>query len=311
MKEVKKVRNIKVIVSVFLLSAALAGCAKTDATVNSEDTADSAAPVYVGVGKTENIQSEAMVPVLMFHDVKTFPGGEWSMSASNFRDTMLFLLEKGYSPVSFEKLVDYVDGKSGLPDKPVCITLDDGYFSNYKTVLPIATELNIPITVFMTCKTVREEGVIPDANENNLSKLSAAELKIMESSPLVQVESHTYGLHGMNTTYSDVEREYALPLVTESESAFKDIFAKDCASAEKVLADIGSGHTVLSYPGGRYHEWTEDVIRERGYRVSVTSDFGHKNLVVAGKPETLFMLGRMNVNDETTKEELLSYLERK
>ncbi len=252
------------------------------------------------------------VPILMFHDVKTVAGGEWSMSADNFRNTLQFLKDNGYTIVSFDSLVDYVDKKSDIPEKPVCITLDDGYFSNYRNVLPIVTEMKVPVTVFMTCKTMREAGKIPPADENILCKMSAAELEIMQASPYVDIQSHTYDLHGLNTSYSEIERDFSLPLPHETEQQFKEIYAKDCRAADEFLAKIGERkHKVLSYPGGKYHEWTEQVLREQNYRVTVTSDDGRVNTVRRGDPDSLYLLGRMNVNDATAKETLLLYLERR
>ncbi|MBQ9133078.1 MAG: polysaccharide deacetylase family protein, partial [Clostridia bacterium] len=154
-----------------------------------------AVPVTTVLQTTESVPDSVMVPILMFHDVKTYAGGTWSMSADNFRKRMEFLLDNGYTPVTFEQLADYADGAASLPKKPVCITFDDGYYSNYKNVLPIVTELQIPITVFVICSAVRPEGVEPDANEEALSMMSAAEIAQMEASPFVQVQSHTYDLH--------------------------------------------------------------------------------------------------------------------
>lgn len=256
--------------------------------------------------------SEVIVPILMFHDVRTYEGGTWSISADNFRKTLLFLLDNGYTPISFTQLVDFVDGVSEIPKKPVCITLDDGYFSNYRNVLPIVTELKLPVTVFMTCRTVRQKGTVPGADESIFHKMSSAELEIMEASPYVQIQSHTYGLHGMNTSYSDVQRDNSLPLATESEAAFKEVFTRDCELAERVLANSGvDEQIVFSYPSGKYHEWTEDVLQERGYRVSITTDYSHTNVVIQGDRESLYLLGRMNVNDDTTEAGLLRYLERR
>ncbi|MBR4949393.1 MAG: polysaccharide deacetylase family protein [Clostridia bacterium] len=276
--------------------------------VSNEDIEN---PPIVSKEDVDN-SSQVMVPILMFHDVRTIEGGEWSMSSANFRKTLVFLLENGYTPISLQQLVDYVDDKSKIPEKPVCITFDDGYFSNYRYVLPIVTELKVPITLFMTCNTIRQDEIDPCSDENILYKLSTAELEIMEASPFVQVQSHTYGLHGENTTYSDVVRMSSWPIENESEEEFKKIYAKDCETVENILKGIGVDKCfALSYPNGRYHEWTEDVLAERGYRVSVTSDFHRVNLVTQGKPESLFLLGRMNVNDKTTEEKLLQYLERK
>ncbi len=308
----RKMRFLSVLLTIFIMTALFAGCTSPES-AKIETSAETESPSSQNQSnKPEDIPSEVMVPVLMFHDVKSVPGGTWSMSAENFRNTIIFLKENGYTPVSFDELIDYVDGKGSIPPKPVCITLDDGYYSNFKTVLPIAEELKAPVTVFMTCKTVRENGVFPSTDENLLEKMNAAEIGIVDASPYGQVQSHTYGLHGMNHSYGDIEREYSLPVEGETEADFKEIFSKDCSIAEKVLTDAGvETVNVLSYPGGRYHEWTETVLRERGYRASVTSDYEHRNLVSVGDTESLFMLGRMNVNDDTTHEQLLTYLERK
>ena len=254
---------------------------------------------------------EAVVPVLMFHDVKSYAGGTWSMSADNFRATLVFLKDSGYTPVSFEQLAAYVDGSAGLPEKPVCVTLDDGYFSNYRNVLPMITELGVPVTVFMNCATVRAAGSTATMDEKAIEKMSLAELSVMQASPLVQIESHTYGLHGVNTTYSEAERDCILPFENESRADWQAIFDEDCKREEAVLAQAGVRHTtVLSYPSGKSHEWALEILKKRGYRASVTTDYGHRNLVVKGDPDTLFELGRMNVNDDTTHEMLLEYLER-
>lgn len=320
-------RMIKLLTVVCLLSMLIIGCADSGAGPDAETENETNAEIGTtgatlpeeshnasneeAVWNEMTDPSDVIVPILMFHDVKTYEGGMWSMSAGNFRKTLGFLVEKGYTPISFEQLVDYVDGIAGLPAKPVCITLDDGYFSNYRNVLPAATELEVPVTVFMNCKTIRGEGTVPDTNEKALYKMSAAELEIMEASPYVRIQSHSFGLHGENTYYSDVVRDNSLPLETEGETAYKEIFAKDCELEEVFLEHVGvNEHMVFSYPGGKHHEWAEEVLRERGYRVSITTDYGHVNLVEKGKPESLYLLGRMNVNDETTEAQLLRYLER-
>lgn len=291
-------RIIGLLTGIILLGGILTGCIGTS-------SADYPPPYGA-------VEDAVTVPILMFHDVKTVDGGTWSVSADKFRKTLVLLLDNGYTPVSFERLVDYVDGVGDIPQKPVYITIDDGYFSNYRNVLSIITELQVPVTVFMTCKTIRAEGTTPETDESLLYKMSTAELEIMEASPLVEIQSHTYGLHGVNTYYGEDERDNTLSLKNESESEYKKIFASDCERAEAVLLGVGvRRHTVFSYPSGKYHEWAEDVLRERGYRVSVTTNYGHVNTVVKGAPETLYLLGRMNVNDSTSEEQILKYLEKR
>ncbi|MBE6631380.1 MAG: hypothetical protein E7623_01625 [Ruminococcaceae bacterium] len=264
-----------------------------------------------GCGNGVKAPKEVEVPILMFHDVRSFEGGTWCISEENFRSVLEFLLEEGYTPVSFKELIDYVDKKATIPEKPVCITLDDGYYSNYNYVLPIIEELEIPVTVFMTCGTVREDGVSPPTDENILLKMNADELRAMEASDFVSIQSHTYALHGTNTSYGERERDNALPFEDESKKSYQEMFALDCERAEELLSSVGvNDHLVLSYPSGKSCDWSEDVLKKRGYRVSITTDYGHINIVKRGDKSSLYLLGRMNVNDETTEEMLLSYLYR-
>ncbi len=163
----------------------------------------------------------------------------------------------------------------------------------------------------MNGKTVRKPNESLSINPNIVSKMNVDELKALETSPYATVQSHSYGLHSFNTSYSAEKRNNVLPLENESKSDYKNVFNKDCSASEKFLESVGvTKHLAFAYPSGLFHEWTEEVLRERGYRVSLTTDYSHRNLVIRGKPDTLLLLGRMNVNDTTTEEQLLKYLER-
>ena len=252
------------------------------------------------------------VPILMFHDLKREPGGTWSMSADNFKSTMEYILAAGFTPVDFRQLAGYVDEYADLPEKPVCITFDDGYYSNYELLLPIVTELQIPVTVFMTCGTLRPNDEVLEEGTGELYKMSLYELGVMEASPYIDIQSHTWGLHGDNVTYGGTVRDNVLPLYGESEEVYKNVFRTDCDAASKVLLEAGVwAEIVYSYPSGKAHQWAEDVIKERGYFASLTTDFDAQNIVVRGDRDSLFLLGRMNVNDDTPRWELDYYLNRK
>ena len=89
------------------------------------------------------------------------------------------------------------------------------------------------------------------------------------------------------------------------------IFSLDCDRAEAVLTNVGVRHfSVFSYPSGKHNPWAEEILMERGYRISVTTNTGHLNRVVRGDNSSLRLLGRKNINDNTTEEELLAYLNR-
>ncbi len=269
-------------------------------------TASLFAVVFSSVGCSK--KESRVVPVLMMHDMND-SGDTWSISEDGFRRIVGLLDKNGFTPVSVDDLVSFVERNGTLPEKPVVLTFDDGYYSNYELLFPIVKELGIPVSVFVKGATIRVEG--EDTPANKLLKMSFEEIKELNSSPFVSVYSHTYALHGPNTSYGPDERDSALPLEGESEASYKEIFARDCERAEECLSRAGiKEFTAFSYPDGKSCEWAEDVLSERGYKVSFTTDYSRDNVLTQGDLSSLRMLGRMNVNDDTTEEQLLRYLDR-
>lgn len=65
---------------------------------------------------------------------------------------------------------------------------------------------------------------------------------------------------------------------------------------------------VLAFPEGAHTTLTDVVLRECGYKVTLTTDESRVNTVVVGLPQTLIDLGRMTVLPGMTDEQLLQYL---
>ena len=85
--------------------------------------------------------------VYYYHDVS---------SGAEFEKTIRTITRK-YKIVSARELYDYLCGKTSLKNSCV-FTIDDGWLSTYKYVFPVIKKFNIPITIFVSPKMVKEAG---------------------------------------------------------------------------------------------------------------------------------------------------------
>ncbi|MGM7683300.1 polysaccharide deacetylase family protein [Cytobacillus sp. Hm23] len=130
------------------------------------------------------------VPVLMYHtfDVE----GKFNSintTPDRFEEQIKKLKEEGYSTITLEQFVNYVNGNAGLPKNPIMITIDDGYESVYTEAYPIIKKYNINATVFPIGSDV-ESG-----ERFDLPMMDWGQMKEMYDEGLVEIQSHTYDLH--------------------------------------------------------------------------------------------------------------------
>lgn len=113
--------------------------------------------------------------VYYFHDV----GSEGDV------DKILSTILRKYRIISSEELLKYLQGKININNSCV-LTIDDGWLSTYKYVLPVIKKYNVPITVFVSPKIVREESnfwyyLYEYCNQDNVKQLMIRDGVISEN----------------------------------------------------------------------------------------------------------------------------------
>ncbi len=95
------------------------------------------------------------VPILMYHSIsdsskdKRYPYYQTITTPQVFAEHMDYLHRNGYSTISLAEAVSCVSGSRYRWERPVAITLDDGYQDFYTQAFPILQKYGFNTTVFL------------------------------------------------------------------------------------------------------------------------------------------------------------------
>ena len=92
-------------------------------------------------------EGPVILPILMYHDVGEEGLGKDAVSPAELEADLRWLRSAGYTAVTMGEVIDFVDGRRTLPEKPVVLSFDDGRQSACRTVLPLLREYGTPIVL--------------------------------------------------------------------------------------------------------------------------------------------------------------------
>ena len=250
----------------------------------------------------------AQVPILMYHHLSEDVTNSEMVSPEQFEAQIRALSEAGYTGVSFDELQAYVLRGAPLPEKPVVITFDDGYESNYTLAYPILQKYGMKATIFAIGVSFGKDHY-KDTDYAITPHFGAAEAAEMAASGLISIQSHTYDMHQWPPYESgSAVRENILPLPGESEEAYVQALAEDFTRSRALLEDAaGQPVDVLAYPAGQYSTLAQVTLQSLGVHVTLSTNPG-VNTVVRGLPQTLYAMLRFGITEDVTPEALLDMI---
>jgi len=247
------------------------------------------------------------VPILMYHHFTDGNNPEVIISAEGFESHIKALCDAGYTSVTFEDLCDFVYIGTPLPERPVMITIDDGYMSVYETAFPILQKYNMKATVFII-GVFHGQSVYKDALYRIIPHFGDAEAQEMVASGLISIQSHSFDMHQYKPYEPDSYREGIRRIRGESRTAYIEAFTADFeAAADQIERVVGARPFVYSYPFGMSNRLSESLLKSMGVRVTLLTASGIST-VVTGAPQSLYGLRRLNVFGDMTPEDLLTMI---
>lgn len=123
------------------------------------------------------------VSILLYHRFDPTTPASTTVTTPVFEEQLEWLQAHHVAVIPLRSLVNELKGTGAAIDSPsVVICADDGHQSVYTQMFPLIKRYRIPVTLF----------IYPSAISHASYALTWEELKEMEASGLVEVQSHTY-----------------------------------------------------------------------------------------------------------------------
>ncbi|MBQ9737487.1 MAG: polysaccharide deacetylase family protein [Clostridia bacterium] len=240
------------------------------------------------------------VPILMYHSIlrSTNTHGNYIISESAFESDLKFLKDNGYTTIFIGDLIDYVEGGKELPQKPVILTFDDGYYNNYLYAFPLLKKYNSKAVLSIIGYYTDLYTETPDENPS-YSHVTWGNVKDMLSSGLVELQNHSYNLH---TT--DKGRNGSKKKRGESDTEYRALLTSDLGKLQNSFkTNVNYTPTTYTYPFGSVSNASFDIIKEMGFKASLSCESGMN--YITRDPECLYMMKRYLRTPKKSAETLL------
>lgn len=228
------------------------------------------------------------VPILMYHSVCENPRvrSEYRVSPAMLESDLAYLQRCGYTAIHVADLVAYVYEGKPLPEKPIILTLDDGYLNALTEVLPLLEKYDMRATVSVVGSFSQ---AATEANDPNpmYAYLTWQDMQTLEKSGRVELGNHTYAMHAIG------QRRGCMKVQGESEESYQQSLKTDLAKLQDAMMQkVGIAPLVFTYPYGFISEESVPVLKELGFLAAFSC---HERInYINGTTEQLYRLGRFN-----------------
>lgn len=227
------------------------------------------------------------IPIVMYHQISENKSiwGDYVIPLSVLEEDFEYMKDNNINPISFEQLQLFVEKGKKLPKNPIIITFDDGERSFITKVLPLLEKYNFPANINIVGSLVAlytKNGETDD----RYAYLNEADIKTLVKNELVTIGCHSYNLHSLSG------RRGMGKIYGESEEAYKKLIYDDI---KKFNADYkritGEKTEIIAYPYGIKNETLKAIVREKGFKITLTCR-EETNRISVG--DSLEELGRFN-----------------
>ncbi len=184
----------------------------------------------------------SVVPILIYHSIRPYAPEDsagarrWIATPETLEAELSWLKDNGYTSVTFEALRQNITDHAPLPARPVIISFDDDWQSQYVNAVPLLHKYGFTATFFVW---VRAVGRPHHMTWDEIKQLDAEGMEI-----------------GCPTL-----THLSLPRLASDEQLRHEIVA----ARDLIAAHLGHPVTTLAYPFGQYDERVVQAARDAGF----------------------------------------------
>lgn len=228
------------------------------------------------------------VPIIMYHSILPEPHekSKFIVTPSGFEEDLIYLKENGYETVVMQDIINYVNGKGSLPEKPIVLSFDDGYYNNCYYVFPLLKKYNAKAVISIVGAYTDMYSEISDKNPT-YAHLTWDDINEMMDSGYVEFQNHSYNLHSLNKGRNGSKKKTG-----ETPSQYEEFLKSDLEKLQNEFAEhTGYEPKIYTYPFGSVSEASFNIIKKMGFSGSFCCE-GKTNYIKKGDREGLYMLNR-------------------
>ncbi|MDD6060491.1 MAG: polysaccharide deacetylase family protein [Ruminococcus sp.] len=238
------------------------------------------------------------LPVIMYHSICERNPNEYIVTPQQAESDLTWLKEHGYTSVSAQQLIKYTHGKGSLPDKPVLITLDDGFYNNLSEFLPLLEKYDMNAIISVVGK-YTNDNASADPHIPSYSYLTWNDISELLDSNRIEIGNHTYDLHSIKT-----ERNGCAKLPHETNQEYVDLFTADIGRLQsEMIQNTEFEPIVFAYPFGSISAESLPILKDFGIMMTLTCY--EKPNYITREPDCLFGINRYNRSGFYSTEEFM------
>jgi peptidoglycan/xylan/chitin deacetylase (PgdA/CDA1 family) len=231
---------------------------------NAPATQPSLVAQPTGPEMTSEDAGKARVPILMYHSISVPPPGaalgELFLPTANFKEQIAYLSDQGYEAVTLDQLWSAWQGKGPLPEKPIVLSFDDGYETQYAHAAPVLKQLGWPGVLNLKLLSLEQGEMTPTMVKKMIGdgwEVDSHTINHLDVSTLSGAQLQ----HEVGDSRTMLQKEFGIPV---------DFFC---------------------YPAGKFDEASIAAVKQAGYLGGTTVQDG-----IAGPDQNPYELPRIRID---------------